>query len=331
MCSALQVSVSGFYRWRYRKESTRSRRWKFLLVLIQESNEQNHNRYGYRRIHNELDKKGIKVCVNTVRRIMKVENIKPWYVKKRRKAPSIQPESLAAPNRIKQKFKVGKLDSAWLADMTEMETPDGKLYLAIVEDLGSRMVVGHAMSTRITATLPLQALRNGLKKRGFPKKLTLHSDQGSQYRSKLYQQELKKHGASCSMSRRGNCYDNAPMESFFATFKRELDLKKLQTREETMQAIFEFIEVYYNRKRAHSSLEYKSPEEYESSLKSKKKPIKKNIQSVKKGPALGSLFAVPPRALRPRWTRGTANLRTRRQEKNQTGSRVRIGMALKSE
>lgn len=161
--------------------------------------------------------------------------------------------------------------------MTEMETPDGKLYLAIVEDMGSRMVVGHAMSTRITATLPLQALRNGLKKRGFPKKLTLHSDQGSQYRSKLYQQELKKHGASCSMSRRGNCYDNAPMESFFATFKRELDLKKLQTREETMQAIFEFIEVYYNRKRAHSSLGYKSPEEYESSLKSKNNQSRKTF------------------------------------------------------
>ena len=215
--------------------------------------------------------------------------------------------------------------------MTEMETPDGKLYLAIVEDMGSRMVVGHAMSTRITAALPLQALRNALKKRGFPKKLTLHSDQGSQYRSKLYQQELKKNGASCSMSRRGDCYDNAPMESFFATFKRELDLKKLQTREETMQAIFQFIEVYYNRKRAHSSLEYKSPEEYESLLKFRKKPIKKNIQSVKKGPALGSSFAVPPRALRPRWTRGTANLRTRRQGKSQTRSRVGTRMALKRE
>ena len=118
--------------------------------------------------------------------------------------------------------------------------PDGKLYVAIVEDLGSRKVVGHAMSTRMTAALPLQALRNALKKRGFPQKLTLHSDQGWQYRSKVYQKELKRYGASCSMSRRGNCYDNAPMESFFATFKRELDLKKLQTREETMQAIFEF-------------------------------------------------------------------------------------------
>ena len=187
------------------------------------------------------------------------------------------------------------------------------------------------MSTRITAALPLQELRNALKKRGFPKKLTLHSDQGSQYRSKLYQQELKKHGASCSMSRRGDCYDNAPMESFFATFKRELDLKKLQTREETMQAIFEFIEVYYNRKRAHSSLEYKSPEEYESLLKFRKKPIKKNIQSVKKGPALGSSFAVPPRALRLRWTRGTANLRTCRQGKSQTRSGVGTRMALKRE
>lgn len=316
MCSALQVSMSGFYRWRYRKPSARSRRWQFLLVQIQEIHEQNHKRYGYRRIHNELEKKGLKVCMNTVRSIMKVENIRPWYVKKRRKARSIQPESLAAPNRIKQKFKVGKLNSAWLADMTEIETPDGKLYLSIVEDMGSRMVVGYAMSTRITAVLPLQALRNALKKRGFPKKLTIHSDQGSQYRSKVYQKELKKHAINCSMSRRGNCYDNAPMESFFATIKRELDLKKLPTREGRMQAIFEFIEMFYNRKRAHSSLKYKSPKEYENTLEPKKVTIKKNIHSEIKGPALGSSFAVPPRAFRPRWTRGTANLRTHRQGKN---------------
>ena len=200
--------------------------------------------------------------------------------------------------------------------MTEIETPDGKLYLSIVEDMGSRMVVGYAMSTRITAVLPLQALRNALKKRGFPKKLTLHSDQGSQYRSKVYQKELKKHAINCSMSRRGNCYDNAPMESFFATIKRELDLKKLPTREGRMQAIFEFIEVFYNRKRAHSSLKYKSPKEYENTLEAKKVTIKKNIHSEIKGPALGSSFAVPPRAFRPRWTRGTANLRTHRQGKN---------------
>jgi hypothetical protein len=199
--------------------------------------------------------------------------------------------------------------------MTEIETPDGKLYLSIVEDMGSRMVVGYAMSTRITAVLPLQALRNALKKRGFPKKLTLHSDQGSQYRSKVYQKELKKHAINCSMSRRGNCYDNAPMESFFATIKRELDLKKLPTREGRMQAIFEFIEVFYNRKRAHSSLKYKSPKEYENTLEPKKLTIKKNIHSEIKGPALGSSFAVPPRAFRPRWTRGTANLRTHRQGK----------------
>ena len=200
---------------------------------------------------------------------MRQECIKPWYVRKQRKHSGIQPECLAAPNRIKQRFKVGKPNCAWLTDITEVNTPDGKLYVAIVEDLGSRKVVGHAMGTRMTSMLPLSALRKALMERGIPKALICHSDQGSQYRSKQYRKELAKHGIRPSMSRRGNCYDNAPAESFFTIVKRELDLRSMRTREQTAQEIFEFIECFYNRKRIHSALGYISPEEHEFNWKTK--------------------------------------------------------------
>lgn len=225
--------------------------------------------YGYRRVYKILKKEGFQVGQNMVRRIMKQEGIKPWYVRKHRKHREIQPECLAAPNRIKQRFKVGKPNSVWLTDITEINSPDGKLYLAIVEDLGSRKVVGHAMGTRMTSMLPLSALRKALMERDIPKALICHSDQGSQYRSKQYRKELTKHRIRPSMSRRGNCYNNAPAESLFAIMKRELDLRNMHTREQTSQEIFEFIECFYNRKRIHSSLGYRTPEEHELLWKTK--------------------------------------------------------------
>jgi putative transposase len=269
MCSALNVSTSGYYRWKNRKPSRSSLRRHVLAVKIREIHVQFKKIYGYRRVYKSLHKEGLRVGQNAVLRIMRQEGIKPWYVRKHRKYREIQPECLAAPNRIKQQFKVGKPNKAWLTDITEINTPDGKLYVAIVEDLGSRKVVGHAMGTRMTSMLPLSALRKALMERDIPKALICHSDQGSQYRSKQYRKELTKHGIRPSMSRRGNCYDNAPAESFFAIMKRELDLRSMHTREQTSQEIFEFIECFYNRKRIHSALGYMSPEEHELHWKTK--------------------------------------------------------------
>jgi len=279
MCSALLLSVSGYYRWRKRKPSRRSQRRQSLAVEIQEIHGQSRHRYGYRRIHACLVRKGRKVGRNTVLGIMRRECIKPWYVRTKAKHREIQPECLAAPNRIQQQFKIGKPNGAWLSDITELNTPDGKLYVAIVEDMGSRKVVGHAMGTRMTTMLPLSALRKALEERDIPKTLICHSDQGSQYRSRQYQKELSKHGIKASMSRRGNCYDNSPAESFFAILKRELDLRHMVTREQTILEIFEFIECLYNRKRIHSALGYLSPVEHELLWKSTTTKNSKNMKT----------------------------------------------------
>lgn len=179
MCSALKVSTSGYYRWKNRKPSKSSLRRHTLAVIIREIHIQFKQIYGYRRVCKSLLKKGLRVGQNTVLGIMRQEGIKPWYVRKHRKHRETQPECLAAPNRIKQRFKVGKPNSVWLTDITEVNTPDGKLYVAIVEELGSRKVVGHAMGTRMTSMLPLGALRKALMERGIPKTLICHSDQGS--------------------------------------------------------------------------------------------------------------------------------------------------------
>ena len=250
-----------------------------MSVEIQEIHGQSRYRYGYRRIHACLVRKGVKVGRNTVLGVMNREGIRPWYVRTKAKHREIQPECLAAPNRIQQQFRVGKPNGAWLSDITELNTPDGKLYVAIVEDMGSRKVVGHAMGTRMTTLLPLSALRKALKERNIPKTLICHSDQGSQYRSMQYQKELAKHGIQASMSRRGNCYDNSPAESFFAILKRELDLRNIHTREQAILEIFEFIECFYNRKRIHYALGYLSPVENELLWTSNKTTIINNSKT----------------------------------------------------
>ena len=240
--------------WKSRKPSRPSFRRHILAIKIPEIHVQFKKVYGYRRVYKSLHKEGMREGQNAVLWIMRQECIKPWYVRKHRKYREIQPECLTAPNRIKQRFKVGKPNKSWLTDITEINTPDGKLYVAIVEDLGGRKVVGHAMGTRMTSMLPLSALRKALMERDIPKELICHSDQRSQYRSREYRKELAKHGIRPSMSRRGNCYHNAPAESFFAIMKRELNLRSMHTREQTAMEIFKFIECFYNLKRIHSTL-----------------------------------------------------------------------------
>ena len=261
--SVMRVSVSGFHAWSRRGISAKRISDHRMAVLIRDAHEQVSCRFGYRRIHQALVKNGLAVGRNAVARVMRQEGIRPWYHRKWRKSPVDSPECPAAPNRLNRKFIPGEPDRAWLADMTEVRTPDGKLYLATVEDIGSRKIVGHAMANRMTAELPLRALRKALLARGVPIRLLAHSDQGSQFRSRLYQAELRRHGIRCSMSRRANCHDNSPMESFYSSFKRELDLRSCATREQVELEIFQFIEIDYNRKRLHSSLWYMTPEEYE--------------------------------------------------------------------
>ena len=176
MCLALNVSTSGYYRWKSRKPSRSSLRRHILAIKIREIHVQFKKVYGYRRVYKRLHKEGMRVGKNAVLRIMRQEGFKPWYIRKQRKYSGLQPECLAAPNRIKQRFKVGKPNCAWLTDFTEVSTPDGKLYVAIVEDLCSRKVVGHTMGTRMTSMLTLSALRKALMEKDIPKALICHSD-----------------------------------------------------------------------------------------------------------------------------------------------------------
>lgn len=279
ICSVMRVSVSGFHAWSRRGISAKRISDHRLSVLIREAHERAHRRYGYRRIHQVLVRNGLAIGRNAVARVMRHEKIRPWYHRKWRKSPMDSPECQAAPNRLNRKFEPGEPDRAWLADMTEVRTPDGKLYLATVEDIGSRRIVGHAMANRMTAELPLRALRKALSAREVPIRLLAHSDQGSQFRSRLYQGELRRHGIRCSMSRRANGHDNSPMESFYSSLKRELDLRSCTTREQVELEIFQFIEIDYNRKRLHSTLGYMTPEEYEMArMKSRNTKTKPEIK-----------------------------------------------------
>jgi len=171
-----------------------------------------------------------------------------------------------APNHLNRQFTVDRPNTVWVSDITFIWTAEGWLYLAVILDLWSRMVVGWAMSSRITGELTLQALRQALVRRQIDPPLMHHSDQGKQYAAEAYQAVLRDHGIICSMSRRGNCWDNAPMESFFATLEKELLMgEPFATRAEARTQIFDYIEVFYNRERRHSTLGYQTPVNFEKS------------------------------------------------------------------
>jgi len=264
MCRVLHVSPGGYYDWRGRPQSIRAARHDALVVSIKAIHGEVKARYGSPRIHAELVARGVPCCVNTVARLMRQEGIAAKTKRKFRVTTDSNHDRPVAENVLDRRFEPGAPNQAWTADITYVATGEGWLYLAAVEDLYSRRIVGWSMSSRIDSRLVVDALEMALAGRRPGDGLVAHSDRGSQYASEHYQGVLAGHGIVCSMSRRANCWDNAPMESFFASLKKELTRGEVfATREEARASIFEYIEVFFNRIRRHSSLGYMSPAEYE--------------------------------------------------------------------
>jgi putative transposase len=264
MCDALAVSPAGYYAWRGRPVSARRQRQDVLTAQIRAVHAQVRARYGSPRVHAELVARGHGCCVNTVARLMRRAGITAKTARKFRHTTDSNHDRPVADNLLDRRFDPAAPNAAWVADITYIPTREGWLYLAAVEDLYSRLVVGWAMGPRMTSRLVVDALGMAVRRRLPGAELLAHSDRGSQYASEHYQRLLAGHGITGSMSRRGDCWDNAPMESFFASLKKELvHHEDYQTREEAQASIFEYIEVFYNRQRRHSKLGYKSPAEFE--------------------------------------------------------------------
>lgn len=268
MCCLLEVGKSGFYASLKRLPSAGQTRRGELLCEIKNVHAESRGSYGSPRVFEELKAQGIKACKKTVAKIMSQSEIRAKIVK--RYMPNTTDSKHAHPvaeNVLNQDFKANAVNQKWVTDITYIETEEGWLYLAGVLDLHSRKVVGWSMADHMKTELVEDALKMAVARRNPGAGLLHHSDRGSQYACGNYQNLLAKNGFACSMSRTGNCYDNAVMESFWGTLKTELVYQeKYKTRQQARQSIFEYIEVFYNRKRRHSSLGYVSPEAFEAGM-----------------------------------------------------------------
>jgi transposase InsO family protein len=264
-CRVLGVSRSGYYAWRRRPESRRSREDRRLGVLVGEAHERSRRTYGSPRVHAELAEQGERVSRKRVVRLMQEQNLRA-RVRRRFKHTTDSDHPLpVAPNLLDRRFEAEQPNQRWVGDTTELLIGDtGKLYLAAIVDLFSRLVVGWALSAVNDRHLVLRALEMALRRRCPDAGLLHHSDRGSPYASEDYQKVLDAHGITCSMSRRGNCIDNAAMESWFSTFKSELG-ERFESYAAAKEKAFDYIEVFYNQSRRHSALGYQSPAEFERS------------------------------------------------------------------
>jgi putative transposase len=267
MCDALEVSPAGYYAWLGRPPSFQQQRREALLVLIRGVHAEAKGRYGSPRVHAALAGSDGARSVNTVAKIMRDNDIRAKSARKFRCKTTDSNHALpVSANVLDREFDPEGPNQAWVADITYIPTREGWLYLAVVEDLYSRMVVGWSMSESMESRLVVDALEMAVQRRLPGEGLLAHSDRGSQYASEHYQLLLGKHGIECSMSAVGQCWDNAPAESFFASLKKELvHDEDYQTRQEARASIFEYVEVFYNNKRLHSSLGYVTPAAYEQS------------------------------------------------------------------
>ena len=264
MCRALSVSPAGYYAWRGRPESRRVAANRTLLATIRVIHQESRQTYGSPRIWRALHKQGYQIGEHRVARLMRHDGLRAKTVKKWRATPHSSHRLPMAANTLDRQFTVSQPNRVWAGDITYVWTMEGWLYLAVLLDLYSRAVVGWAMGPRLIGDLTEQALSMALTSRQPHAGLLHHSDRGSQYAAGPYQQMLTTHNITASMSRKGNCWDNACVESFFGTLKRELVYHRhYATRDEAKQDIFEYIEVFYNRMRRHSTLGYHSPAEYE--------------------------------------------------------------------
>lgn len=264
MCQLLAVTRSGYYAWQPGKTGQRELANRVLVEQIRAEYKTSRKTYGSPRIQVALWGKGIACGRHRVARLMRREGISP---QKRHKWQPVttqrQPGAIPAPNLLNQEFSASAANQKWVSDFTYIDTAEGWLFLATVLDLFSRKVVGWAMAQQMDATLVETALRMALQRRQPKARLLHHSDQGSQYTSAAYQSSLSSANIQVSMSRVGNCYDNAVAESFFGTLKAECVTGQYSTHALARTAIFEYIEVWYNRQRLHSTLGYLSPAEFE--------------------------------------------------------------------
>jgi transposase InsO family protein len=265
LCKVLDVSSSGYYAWRKRPTSLRAQMDQPLLARIRAIQARSRQTYGSPRIHAELVAQGERVNHKRVERLMQ-QNCMQARHKRRYRVVTTQadPSLPVAPNRLAQTFQASAPNQTWLSDITYVPTQEGWLYLAAVMDLYSRRIVGWSLKETLATPLAMQALQMAVGRRRPPSAVVHHSDRGCQYASADYRAALITNGMQASMSRSGNCYDNAPMESFFATLKTELIHRcTFASRAAARQEIVNYIEGFYNPTRRHSALGYRSPMEFE--------------------------------------------------------------------
>lgn len=264
LCAAMKVSRRGYYNWLDRPDSPRAIANRELFLEIKRLFYQNREVYGAPRIYHALLKQGIECGLNRVARLMRENKLVPKTVRKFRVTTDSRNSRNPAKNVLNRNFNADIPNEKWVADVTYIPTREGWLYLATVLDLYSRKIVGWSMSDRLLSELAQKALQSAVDARKPTPGLIVHSDRGKEYYAGDYQRLLRKYGLICSMSRKGECYDNAVMESFFHSMKVEdIHQRDFKTRAEARTALFDYIEIFYNRQRLHSSIGYQSPIEFE--------------------------------------------------------------------
>jgi transposase InsO family protein len=268
MVEVFDVSRSGYYQWRKRPESIRAKANRALVSEIERVHEESRERYGSPRIYRELKSNGIACSENRVARLMRKLEIQAKTKRKFKATTNSGHKLPVAENLVRQNFTASKPDELWTSDITYVWTEEGWLYLAVVLDVCARRIVAWSTSHRNSQELVLKALKQALWQRNTKPGVIFHSDRGSQYAGERVKELITKHGFLQSMSNKGNCYDNAITESFFKTLKTELVyFEKYQTRQQAHSSLFEYIEIFYNKKRRHSAINYLAPVEYEKTLR----------------------------------------------------------------
>ena len=265
LCSALGVSRGGYYSWLSRPESQRAREDRQLLPRIRAAFRESRRSYGSPRIHAELQEEGVRCGRHRIARLMRQDQLQARPKRRFKSTTQSAHAHEVVANKLQRQFQVAVPDTCWAGDITYIWTQEGWLYLAVLLDLCSRRVVGWAVSDRLTEDLTLKALDQALAHRRPSAGLLHHTDRGSQYAARRYRKQLARHGLQASMSRRGDCWDNAVAESFFSSLKAELFAGRRwpETREQARRELFDYIEIFYNRKRRHSALGYLSPSRFE--------------------------------------------------------------------
>lgn len=264
MCQVLEVSKSGYYRYCQYQLNAQEQHDKQLLAVIKDIHRESRGLYGSPRIYAELKAQKIECGKHKVARLMKENKLQGKAHRRQKWNPCVHYDYPIGQDHLKRQFNWTAPNRAWVSDITYIPTQEGWLYLLVILDLFSRKVIGYGLSDRMDKDLAIEAFEGSVQLRNPPEGLIFHSDRGMQYISGSFQHRIKLHGAISSFSRKGNCWDNAVAESFFHTLKTELTRgQKYQTRAEARRQVFEYIFGYYNNKRRHSHLNYKTPAEFE--------------------------------------------------------------------